>query len=107
MKSGLRPSKRIPIDPLERAEENARAYQDLARADARRLPQYEPDDEESTARHDVPSVHVHVHQDSIPDRESASGLPELPKKGPWRWLALLVGTAVAAGLTWLGDRLGK
>jgi len=64
-------------------------------------------DADDTARVNVPSVHVHVHQDSIPDRESASGLPELPKKGPWRWLALLVGTAVAAGLTWLGDRLGK
>ena len=46
MKNGFRPSKRVPIDPLERAEENARAYQDLARAEARRLPEYEPDDEE-------------------------------------------------------------
>lgn len=110
MKNGFRPSKRVPIDPLERAEENARAYQDLARAEARRLPEYEPDDEESTARHDVPPqkliVENHVHMHSEPDHDRDSGLPELPKKGPWRWLALALGTIVAAVLTWLSGKIG-
>lgn len=108
MKNGFRPSKRVPVDPLERAEENARAYQDLARAEARRLPEYEPDDEESTARHDVPQkfiVENHVHMHSEPDHD-ATGLPELPKKGPWRLLALLAGTVVAAVLTWLSGKIG-
>ena len=54
-----------------RPEENARAYQDLARAEARRLPEYEPDDEESTARHDVPApiIHTHVHMESVHDTD--------------------------------------
>lgn len=109
MKNGFRPSKRVPIDQLERAEENARAYQDLARAEARRLPEYEPDDEESTARHDVPQkfiVENHVHMHSEPDHDSGTGLPELPKSGPWRWVVLGITTVVAAVLTWLSGRIG-
>ncbi len=73
MKPVFKPSKRAPIDPLERAEENALAYRDLARADARQLEDYD-DHEESTARHDIPPqpppvIHNHVHLDSVHDSE--------------------------------------
>jgi hypothetical protein len=112
MKLGSKPSKqpaREPVDPLERARQEAIDVRDISRDDARRLRDYDADEEVSTARHDIPPqlvIHNHVHQDSIPDSERETALPELPKKGPWRWLALLVGTVVAAGLTWLSGRVG-
>lgn len=107
MKNGFRPSKRVPIDPLERAEENARAYQDLARAEARRLPEYEPDDEESTARHDIPQpapVHVHVHQDSIHESE-----PPAKKQIKAGLIAIGsgIGIALLGGLAAVLQRCGR
>lgn len=103
MKNGFRPSKRVPVDPLERAEENARAYQDLAKAEARRLPDYESSDEESTARHDVPVIHNHVHvsQESIHESE-----PPAKKQLKAGLIALGsgVGLAVMTGLLALLQR---
>lgn len=71
----------------------------------RRLPDYDGTEDEDTARVNVPSIHVHMHSEPDHDRESA--LPELPKKGPWRWIALLVGTIVAAVLSWVSEKLVK
>lgn len=105
MRSEFRRSKRVPSDPLERAEENALALRDLEQADARDLPDYD-DHEESTARHGVPQLPpIHVHMHSEHDGEPA--LIDLPKKGIAKWVGLVVATVVAGFLTWLSERLGK
>lgn len=92
---------------LERAIDAAGDARDIAKDMLRRLPDYDGSEEESTARHDVPQMPaIHVHMHSEPDHDSVTGLPELPKSGPWRWVVLGVTTVVAAVLTWLSGRIG-
>lgn len=93
MKPVFRSSKRVPSDPLERAEENALALRDMEQADARELPEYD-DHEESTARHDVPQLPpIHVHLDSIHDSE-------LPAKKQIKAGLIAIGSGI--GLALLG-----
>lgn len=54
-------------DPLERARQTAQDARDLARDARKQLPSYDADSEESTARHDIPSIHVHL--DSVHDSD--------------------------------------
>jgi hypothetical protein len=97
MKREYPPSKRVPVDPLERAEENALAYRDLARAEARRNSEHVPSEVESTAR--VPAIHVHMHSEHEIDEPA-------PKASGKAWQVALA-TIVTAGLAWLAQWLGS
>lgn len=93
MKPAYRSSKRIPSDPLERAEENALALRDMEQADARELQDYD-DHEESTARHDVPatpSIHVHMHSEN-------DGKSEPPVKKQIRTGLVAIGSGIGLAL---------
>lgn len=69
--------------------------------EARKLPSYEAHDEESTARHNIPTdIHFHVHP-SQPDRESEPSieLGPLKARGVPRWLTITIaatGVVIAA-----------
>jgi len=98
MKREYPPSKRVPVDPLERAEENALAYRDLARAEARRNSEHEPSEAETTAR--VQAIHVHMHS------EHEIEAPAARKASGKAWQAALV-AVVTAALAWLAQWLGS
>lgn len=66
--------------------------------EARKLPSYEANDEESTARHAIPpDIHFHVHP-SQPDRDTAPQIELGPFKarGLPRWLVAVFAGIVAA-----------
>lgn len=92
---------------LEQALEAAGDARDIARDMLRRLPDYDGSEEESTARHEMPQMHVHVHQHSDPDlRETDATVDIGPVKvsGLPKWLgalALAAGAGVTALLAWL------
>lgn len=97
LKRASRVTSPLPSDPLERARREAQDVKDIKRDEARRLKPYDADDEESTARHDVPqpppSVHVHLH--SQPDGDAELGeLPRLTKGWP-KWMQLIVAIGFA------------
>lgn len=98
--SESRRSKRIPTDPLERAEENALAFRDMARAEARRQPEHESGDADTTARHEAlaPQIVIHNH----PSHADIEPEPTKPRS----WITLAVGAAVTAILAWLANRFG-
>ncbi len=96
-------SLRPDADPLEEAWESARDARDIIRdkqrRDARELPDYTGDDED-TARHDMaphPAMHVHVHQHSQPDTEPPQiELGPVKVRGLPKWLVVALGAVVAA-----------
>ena len=69
--------------------------------EARKLPDYSSDDEESTARHDAPIIHVHVEQPSQPEIEA----PRNQLHGALGALGIGIGTALGAALAGLVERL--
>src|SRR5450631_253870 len=66
-----------PSDPLERAREYAKDVRDISRDQRRReLPAYD-DTEESTARHDIPTMRLEMvsrHESEPPAKKIRSGL---------------------------------
>lgn len=85
----------LPSDPLERARREAQDVKDIERDKARQLRAYDADEEESTARHDIPQIVIHNHQHSQPDTEPELGeLPRLTRGFP-RWLQLAIGVVLA------------
>lgn len=84
---------------LRRAVERADDARDIARDMLRRLPAYSANEDEITARHDAPDVHVHVHQHSEPDHDSSPQIEIGPLKArnlP-KWLVVTLAAIVAAG----------
>lgn len=83
---------------------------DIAKDHLRRLPDYDATDDESTARHEIPQMHVHVHQHSEPDLRETDTTVEIGPvhvKGLPKWAALValpVAAGVTAVVTWLLSR---
>jgi|SRR6187549_3770056 len=107
---GFKLSKRAPLDHLERAEESALAYRDLARADARRhLDDYSEDQEEITANQHVHvTVNMPAPTPSQPDikveTETEVSFGAVKVRGLPRW-TLAAGGVVAAVIAALVTRL--
>jgi hypothetical protein len=98
--SGSQPTPSSEHD-LEQALEAAGDARDIARDMLRRLPDYDGSEEESTARHEMPQMHVHVHQHSEPDlreTETTVDIGPVKVKGLPKWL-VAVAVPVAAGVT--------
>lgn len=96
---------------LESAIGHADDARDIARDLLRRLPDYDADCEESTARHDPPSQHFHVtvNNGSKPDIELDGELAVGPlkiTKVP-KWLATFIGLAVAGLTAYLAERFAR
>lgn len=87
---------------LERAIEDAGDARDIAKDLLRRLPDYDGDEEESTARHQLPEQHFHfavnAGTQSQPDLKLEGEVEIGPVKvrGLPRWAALLAIPAAAA-----------
>lgn len=102
----LRPKSSVPSNrhDLEVAIERAGDARDIAKDLLRRLPEYDGDELEDTARHDMSThpLHVHVHQHSQPDNDEPSievgpvHVHNLPK---WLATAIVIGGVVVAAAT--------
>ena len=96
---------------LERALVRADDARDIAKDLLRRLPDYNGNEEEDTARHEVPVNHFHVtvNNGSMPDIELDGEIEVGPVKvkGIPRWLAVGVAVLVAAVTALLASRLAK
>lgn len=90
---------------IERALSSADDARDIAKDFLRRLPDYEGSEEESTARHEVPSIHVHMHSEHDGDAVEAPVI-----KG-WPMLSKILVAAgallLAAVATYIAGKLGK
>ncbi len=103
---GLKPRSVSPTPSsahdLERAIEGAGDARDIAKDLLRRLPDYDGDEEESTARHQIPEQHFHVTVNagspSQPELKLEGEVEIGPVKvrGLPKWAALLAIPAVAA-----------
>jgi len=97
--------RRVSLDPLEEAWEAARDARDIIRdkqrREARELSSY-TDEEVSTARHNLPDQHIHVHvNQSSPEIEVETSLEigPLKAKGLPRWAsAAIIGVGIVAAV---------
>ncbi len=105
------PGTRPPEDIRQRiakAIELSDDARDIARDHLRRLPSYDIDDEESTARHDVPALpSLHVHMHSEPDIKKPSE-PPIRKQLTAGIIALGsgIGVALLTGIAALAQSCG-
>ena len=114
---GLKPRSVSPTPSskhdLERALEDAGDARDIAKDLLRRLPDYDGEAEESTARHQLPEQHFHVTVNagtaSQPDLKLEGEVEIGPVKvhGLPRWAAVAIGLTVAGLTAFIAARFAR
>jgi hypothetical protein len=104
-----RPSSQHSLDAaLEKADDARDLMEDLMR---RKLPSYTGDEEESTARHEMPAQHFHVtvNNGSKPDIELEGEVEIGPVKvsGLPKWAVVAIGLVAAAIAAFVAARFAR